>query len=404
MDTSTDRMLTRDDLAALDADDPLARFRDAFVLPEGVIYFDGNSLGPLPRTVPARLQHVVEVEWGRDLITSWNTHDWIGLPGTVGDKIARLIGAAPGTVACADGTSVNLFKLLAGALPLRPDRAVVLSDTGNFPSDLYVAQSVVGLSARHRLRLVEPDDVEAAIDDDVAIVMLTQVDYRRGRKHDMARITQAAHRHGALMLWDLCHSAGAFSVDVGGCGVDLAVGCSYKYLNGGPGAPAFLYVAPALQDEIKPPLSGWMGHAAPFDFDLDYRPAAGVLRHLCGTPGVLALAALDTALDVLAEADMAMIGAKSTRMTALFMTLIETRCGDFGFDVITPRAAEGRGSQVSLTHADGAAIVAALIDRGVIGDFRPPNILRFGFGPLYLRFVDLWDAVATLRDIMARRD
>ena len=397
-------MLTRDDLVALDRDDPLARFRAAFALPDGVIYLDGNSLGALPRAVPARLASVVEDEWGRDLITSWNSHRWIDLPGRVGDKIARLIGADAGTVACADGTSVNLYKLLGAALPLRADRGVVLSDTGNFPSDLYVAQSVVAQSGRHRLRLVEPDQVEAAIDGDVAVVMLTQVDYRTGRKHDMARITETAHRHGALILWDLCHSAGAFPLDVAGDGIDLAVGCGYKYLNGGPGAPAFLYVAPDLQDQIKPPLSGWMGHEAPFDFDREYRPAAGILRNLCGTPPVLALAALDTALDVMLEADMAAIGAKAESLTALFMTLIEAECGKFGFTVITPVESRARGSQVSLTHDDGYPIAAALIDRGVIGDFRAPNILRFGFAPLYTRFVDLWDAVATLRDIMARRD
>lgn len=397
-------MVTREDLEALDRDDSLARFRDAFALPDGVIYLDGNSLGPLPRAVPARLQRVVEREWGRDLITSWNRHHWIDLPSLVGDKIGRLIGAGEGNVACADGTSINLFKLLAGALPLRPERGVILSDTGNFPSDLYVAQGLVARSARHRLRLVEPDRVEAAIDEEVAIVMLTQVDFRSGRKHDMARITAAAHRHGALVLWDLCHSVGAFPVDLLGDGVDLAVGCSYKYLNGGPGAPAFLFVAPALQESIKPPLPGWMGHEEPFAFDREYRPAEGVLRTLCGTPPVLALAALDAALDIMLEADMAAIGAKSQRMTELFITLIETQCAGLGFEVITPRLAAERGSQVSLTHPDGAPVAAALTDRGVIGDFRPPNILRFGLAPLYLRFVDLWDGVAILRRIMERRD
>jgi kynureninase len=396
-------MLTRDALEALDRDDPLSRFRDAFALPDGVIYLDGNSLGPLPTAVPARIQQTVTEEWGRDLITSWNRHDWIDLPAKVGDKIARLIGAGGGNTVCADGTSINLHKLLAAALPLRPGRDVILSDIGNFPTDLYIAQGLVARSDRHRLRLVEPDQVEAAIGADTAVVMLTQVDYRGGRKHDMARITEAAHRHGALMLWDLCHSAGAFPVDLLGAGADLAVGCGYKYLNGGPGAPAFLFVSPALQDRIKPPLSGWMGHQEPFAFDDDYRPADGILRNLCGTPSVIALSALDTALDVILDADMAALGEKSLRMSDLFMTLIESRCGDHGFDIITPRDPSARGSQVSFRHADGYAIVAALIDRGVIGDFRAPDVLRFGLAPLYLRFTDLWDAVEILRDIMARK-
>jgi len=397
-------MITRDDCLALDAADPLARFRDAFELPDGAIYLDGNSLGRLPKAVKPRLDRLIEQEWGRDLITSWNVHDWIGLPARVGDKIAQLVGAAPGSVVSADSTSVNLFKVLAAALALRPGRSVILSDTGNFPNDLYVAQGLIQtLGGRHELRLVEPDDVAGAIDERVAVVMLTQVDYRSGRVHDMAELTRRAHGADAIALWDLCHSAGAIPVDLEGANADLAVGCGYKYLNGGPGAPAFLYVAPRLQDAVKPPLSGWMGHEAPFAFDLDYRPAAGIGRNLCGTPPVLGMAALDAALDVMLAADMAELRAKSMRLGDLFIDLVEQECGAFGFTLYSPRQAEARGSQVSIRHEHGYAAMAALIARGVIGDFRAPDMMRFGFTPLYLGYADIWDAVAVLRQIMETR-
>jgi len=397
-------MLTRDDFQALDRDDALGALRDEFLLPDGVIYLDGNSLGPLPKMAAARIQKVLGQEWGEDLIKSWTLHGWIDLPGKVGDKIARFIGGGEGNVACADSTSVNLFKLLAAALQLQSERRVILTDTGNFPTDLYVAQGLGGLlGATHELRMVEPTEVEAAIDDAVAVVMLTQVDYRTGRKHDMAKITKAAHDAGALVLWDLSHSAGALPVDLLGDGVDLAVGCSYKYLNGGPGAPAYLFVAPALQDRIKPPLSGWMGHEQPFDFDREYRPAAGIMRNLCGTPAILAMSALDAALDVILAADIGAIRAKSQRMTGLFMELVEKRCDGFGFELLTPSDPDTRGSQVSMTHPHGYPVMAALIDHGVIGDFRTPDVLRFGFAPLFLRYVDVWDAVESLRMIMAEK-
>ena len=397
-------MLTRKDFEALDRDDPLRHVRDEFLLPEGAIYLDGNSLGPLPKAAVARLQQVIGQEWGEDLIKSWTLHGWIDLPSKVGDKIARLIGGGEGNVACADSTSVNLFKLLAAALPLRPNRRVILTDTGNFPTDLYVAQGLRDLlGAAHELRLVEPGAVEAAIDDDIAVVILTQVDYRTGRKHDMARITEAAHNAGALVLWDLSHSAGALPVDLLRDGVDLAVGCSYKYFNGGPGAPAYLFVAPALQDRIKPPISGWMGHEQPFEFDRDYRPARGVMRNLCGTPAILSMSALDAALDVILSSDLATLRAKSQRLTGLFMELVEARCAEFGFEILTPTDPEARGSQVSVTHPDGYPIMAALIDQGVIGDFRSPDVLRFGFAPLFLRFVDVWDAVDKLRTTMVEK-
>jgi kynureninase len=394
--------LTREDCLARDRADPLAGFRARFHLPDGVVYLDGNSLGALPRVAAQRLRAVVEQEWGQDLIRSWNTHSWIDLPQRAGEKIARLVGAAPGQVLVADSTSVNLFKLLAAALRLRPDRTVIVSERDNFPTDLYVAQGLIELlGSRHTLRLIDrPEDALDAIDDQTAVVSLTHVNYRTGRVFAMKDVTAAAHAKGALMLWDLCHSAGALPVALDDCDADLAVGCGYKYLNGGPGAPAFLYVARRLQDGIRPPLAGWMGHAAPFAFDADYRPAAGVARNLVGTPAILSLTALDAGLDVLLDADMAEVREKSLGLGDLFLDLVAQECGDHGFRVVSaPRAL--RGSQVALAHEHGYAIMQALIERGVIGDFRMPDILRFGLTPLYVRYADIWDAVATLREVMA---
>ena len=397
-------MITRDDALARDAGDPLAHTRARFRLPEGTIYLDGNSLGPLPAAVPERIDQAMAVEWGRDLITSWTAHDWIDLPARVGAKLAKLIGAAGDEVVCGDSTSVNLYKLLAAALKLRPERRVMLSDNGNFPTDLYVAQGLVGLLGQgYELRVVDPEAVEGALDERVAVLQLTQVDYRTGRLHDMAALTAKAHEVGALTLWDLSHSAGALAADLNGAGADLAVGCGYKYLNGGPGAPAFLFVARRLQDQIRPPLSGWMGHEAPFEFDLDYRPAAGVTRNLCGTPAVLSMIALDAALDAFAGVDMDQVREKSKALTSLFVALVEARCGDFGFQLASPHDADARGSQISYAHPEGYAIMQALIDHGVIGDFRSPDILRFGFTPLYTRHVDVWDAVDILHQVMAEQ-
>jgi kynureninase len=396
--------ITRADALALDQADPLAGFRDRFVLPPDVIYLDGNSLGALPKDTAARVRRVVEAEWGQDLIVSWNEHGWYPMPSRVGDKIARLIGAAPGEVVCADSTSVNLFKLLAAALRMRPDRPVIVSERGNFPTDLYVAQGLVDMVGGGRgLRMVDdPARVIDAIDARTAVVSLTHVNYKSGRVHDMAAITKRAHDHGALMLWDLAHSAGALPVDLNGAGADFAVGCGYKYLNGGPGAPAFLFVAKRHQETARSPLSGWMGHADPFAFVPGYRPAAGILRQLCGTPPVVSMAALEASLDVMLEADMGAIRKKSLALGDLFLTLAKERLGGFGFGDPTPPRAE-RGSQVGLTHAEGYAIMQALIARGVIGDFRAPDLLRFGLTPLYVRYVDVFDAVEALRDIMATR-
>jgi len=394
--------ITRDDLAALDATDPLARFGERFELPDGIIYLDGNSLGALPKAVKERIARAVEEEWGHDLIRSWNLHDWYTLPGRAGDKIGQLIGARPGEVVAADSTSVNLFKLLAAAVKLRAGRSVIVSEPGNFPTDLYVAQGLGELLGGIELRLAEPNELAQAIGDDTAVVMLTHVNYKTGRLHDMAAVTRMAHEAGALMLWDLAHSAGALPVDLSGAGADLAVGCGYKYLNGGPGAPAFLYVAERLQDDIRPPLSGWMGHAAPFEFDIDYHPAEGIARNLCGTPAILSMAGLDAALDLMLEADMAAIRAKSVALCDAFAALVEQDCAGHGFELASPPAAM-RGSQVSFRHEQGYAIMQALIGRGVIGDFRAPDLMRFGFAPLYIRHVDVFDAVAILRKIMDTR-
>ena len=393
-------MMTRLDCAALDLADPLAGFRERFALPPEVVYLDGNSLGALPRRTAGRLAELVQTEWGRDLITSWNQHGWIDLPSRVGDKIARLIGANPGEVVVADSTSVNLFKALGSALDLTPGRSVVLSDTGNFPTDLYVAQGVIGLrGGAAALRLVEEAQLIDAIDAETAVVMLTHVNYRTGRLHDMAAVTAAAHRHGALVLWDLSHSAGALPVALNAIDADFAVGCGYKYLNGGPGAPAFLFIARRHQAAIRPPLSGWMGHAAPFAFDLDYRAAAGIARNLCGTPAILGLAALEVGVDLMLEADLEALRAKSVALGAGFAALVEQTCAG-RFELASPRDPSARGSQISLRHPQGYAIIQALIARGVIADFRAPDIMRFGFAPLYLRHVDIWDAVAQLADIM----
>ncbi|MGL4494509.1 MAG: kynureninase [Beijerinckiaceae bacterium] len=392
--------ITRDVCEMLDRDDPLAAKRDQFRLPPGTIYLDGNSLGALPLGVEERVQTLIRQQWGDDLIVSWNKHGWIDMPRRVGARIAQLIGAERDSVIAADSTSVNLFKLVSAALALRPGRTIILSDTGNFPTDLYVAGGAAGLmNAGVTVRTVAPEAVADSIDQDTALVMLTQVDYRTGRLHDMRAMTAAAHAQGALMLWDLAHSAGALPVDLAGCHVDFAVGCSYKYLNGGPGAPAFLYVAPRHQPRVISPLAGWLGHVAPFAFDLDYRPASGIDRFICGTPNLLSLVALDAALDVFDDVDMARLRAKSQALGRLFIAMVEQECS--GFTLATPRDDDQRGSQVSLRHAEGYAIMQALIARGVIGDFRSPDILRFGFTPLYLRYADLFDAVMHLKAVMA---
>jgi kynureninase len=379
------------DAEALDRADPLAHFRDRFSLPDGVLYLDGNSLGALPKSVVGRVAETVSQQWGRDLITSWNRHDWIDLPRLVGEKIAPLIGAAPGTVIAADSTSVNIFKLLAVALEKRPGRWAILTEAGNFPTDVYVAGGLAKL-ANHDLL---SGDLRQ-IPDSVAVVLVTEVNYRTGARHDMAELTARAHDAGALIIWDLCHSAGAFPVDLAAAGADLAVGCGYKYLNGGPGAPAFAYVAPRHLPGLQQPLSGWLGHAAPFEFAADYRPAEGIDALRVGTPPILSMAALDAALDALADVDLAQVKAKADALFELFVANVPEE-----LELLTPRDPARRGTQVSLRHPEAYAVMQALIARGVIGDFRQPDILRFGLTPFYLRYADVLRAAQILTEIIA---
>jgi kynureninase len=389
-------------LEALDRTDPLAPLRAKFLLPSGVINLDGNSLGALPRSTAARVSRVIENEWGEDLITSWNRHDWIGMPQRVGDKIARLIGAGAGEVVVTESTSINLFKVLAVALKMRPGRRVIVSEAENFPTDLYMAQGLTELLDRdYTLRLVSARELEQALDADAAVLMLTQVNFRTGALHDMAALTAAAHAAGALAIWDLSHTAGALPVDLNGAKADFAIGCGYKYLNGGPGAPAFVYAAARHHGQAPQPLYGWLGHAAPFEFAPGYRPADGIRQYIVSTPSILAMAALEEGVDLLLQADLGELRAKSKALTEAFIALVEERCAGMGLSLVTPRDAERRGSQVSFTHEHGYAVMQALIARGVIGDFRAPNLIRFGFSPLYIRHVDVWDAVEILRDVLA---
>ncbi len=379
-----------------------AATRALFDLPAGLVYLDGNSLGPLPRAAVARVRQAMEAEWGGMLITAWNRAGWIDLPGRVGDRVGRLIGAGPGTVVMGDTLSIKVYQALASALEMVPDRRVILSDTGNFPSDLYIADGLVRtLGDGYRLRTVAPDAVEDAIGPEVAVLMLTEVDYRTGRRHDMARLTAKAHAAAALTVWDLAHSAGALPVDLAGTGADFAVGCSYKYLNSGPGGPAFIYVAPRHAEAARPALSGWLGHEAPFAFDLDYRPGRGIERMRVGTPPILQLAALEAAMEVWDIADIRDVRARSIDLTEAFIAGVEAACA--GLELASPRDPEGRGSQVSFRHPEGYAIMQALIARGVVGDFRAPDTLRFGFTPLYIGMAEVDRAVAVLAEVMAGR-
>lgn len=408
--------MTREDALALDADDVLAPLRQQFTLPDGVIYLDGNSLGVLPASAAARVQQVVTQEWGQGLIGSWNSAQWMQLPQRVGDKIGQLIGAGPGEVVAADSTSVNLFKVLSAALQMQqdasPQRKTIISERSNFPTDLYIAESLAKQFGCTLKLVNSPQEIAAALGADTGLLMLTQVNYRTGHLHDMAALSAAAHAAGALAVWDLAHSAGAIPVDLNADGADFAVGCGYKYLNGGPGAPAFVWVKPAHVSRFRQPLSGWIGHAAPFQFTPGYEPAEGITRYLCGTPAVIGLAALECGVDTFLAAQplggMAVLRAKSLALTRLFIALVESRCAGHGLSLASPREDARRGSQVCLARDTGGyAIVQALIARGVIGDFRAgdaadalPDILRFGVTPLYTRFVDVWDAVEHLLQVM----
>ncbi|MBK8104081.1 MAG: kynureninase [Betaproteobacteria bacterium] len=407
--------MTRDEALALDAADALAPLREQFSLPPGLIYLDGNSLGVLPKATAARVQQVVQQEWGVDLIRSWNTAGWIDLPQRVGDKIARLVGAGAGELVVADSTSVNLFKVLSAALSMAqadtPKRKRIVSERSNFPTDLYIAESLAR-ERGHELVLVDADELPAALDEHCAVLMLTHVNYRSGRMHDMAALSRMATDAGALTVWDLAHSAGAVPVDLHTDGADFAIGCGYKYLNGGPGAPAFVWAHPRHAERFWQPLAGWMGHAAPFEFSPGYRPAPGISRYLCGTPAVLSLAALECGVDTVLAAEplggMAALRRKSLALTRLFADQVQASCPSL--TLVSPRDDAQRGSQVCLSHPQVAyPVVQALIGRSVIGDFRAGDtshpagavdILRFGFTPLYLRFVDAWDAAEQLRQVL----
>jgi len=393
--------MTLDEAQKLDASDPLAFARERFYLPDGVIYLDGNSLGALPVAAPAALRRTAEDQWGADLIAGWNKHDWIDWPTSTAANLSPIVGARPNELLIADSTSVCLFKLLSAAARARPGRRTILSQRRNFPTDLYVAQGLAGMLGL-TLDTVEPEEVIGAIDDDTAVVTLTHVDYRSASIHDLVAINAAAKAAGALVVWDLSHSAGAIELDLNGTGAELAVGCGYKYLNGGPGAPAFIFIAEGLQEELQSPLQGWMGHAEPFAFVDDYRPANGMLKFLTGTPSILALAALDAGLATFEGASMAALAAKSRSLSRLFVAEVEKRCGS-EVQLASPRDPMQRGSHVVLAHPEGYAVMQALIDRGVIGDFRAPDLMRFGFAPLYNSHAEMVRAAETLADVLATR-
>jgi len=379
-----------------------AATKSMFHLPEGMIYLDGNSLGPLPKTAASHVGSMMTDQWGEMLITGWNKAGWMDKPRALGDRVGRLIGAEPGQVVMGDTLSIKVYQAVASALDLSPGRKVVLSDNGNFPTDLYMADGLLkSLGEDYELRVVDPEIVADNITDEIAVLMLTEVDYRTGRKHDMKALTAKAHEHGVITVWDLAHSAGALPVNLAGCNADFAVGCTYKYLNGGPGAPAFIYVAPRHAETVRPALSGWLGHEAPFAFDLDYRPGQGIDRMRVGTPPVLQLTALESAMDIWDMADMADVRAKSIELCDLFIALVEESCPEL--ILASPRDGETRGSQISFAFEEGYAAMQALIARGVIGDFRAPNIMRFGFTPLYIDEADVRGAVDILADIMSNR-
>jgi kynureninase len=397
-------MISRTDCIAMDARDALAHLRERFDLPEGVIYLVGNSLGAMPKAAKARAAEVVGEEWADGLVGSWNTAGWFDLPSRLGDRLAPLIGAGPAEVVVTDSTSVNLFKLLAAALHRQENtgRKVIVTERSNFPTDVYIAQGLTTWLGRgYQLRLIDtPQELDAAIDQDTAVVMLTHVNYRSGHMHDMQAVTALAHERGALTIWDLAHSAGAVPVDLHKADADYAVGCTYKYLNGGPGSPAYLWISPRHQQQFAQPLSGWWAHANPFAMQPEFTPTAGVRRALCGTQPIVSLALVECGLELFEAAGMEAIRSKSLALTDLFIELLEQRCRHHPLRLNTPREHAKRGSQVSVAHPDGYAVMKALIARGVVGDYREPEIMRFGFTPLYTRFADVWDAVDALADIL----
>jgi len=385
----------------LDGLDVLAPLREEFTLNDDEIYLDGNSLGPVSKSVRRRVNEVLDDEWGRGLVRSWIDAGWMAEPTRLGDRVAPLIGAQPGEVLVADTLTFLIAKLIGAALEQRPERHVVLTDAANFHSDIYIIEAMCARAGRPvTMKTIDRDALDEELNDDVALVELTQVDYRTGESLDMAGITAKVHAAGALMLWDFAHSAGAVELDVTGSNVDFAAGCGYKYLNGGPGAPAFLYIRKSWQGTLANPLPGWLGHARPFDFELTYEPADGMQAFVTSSPSIVALAALDGALDIWDRTSMAQVRAKSLAMTDLFIELVGERLPGF-FELVTPLDHDRRGSQVALRHPEGYGIIQALIEVGVIGDFRAPDICRFGFTPLYLRFVDVFDAVERICDVVA---
>lgn len=402
-------MITRNDCLALDAQDSLAHLRNQFALPEGVIYLDGNSLGARPIAALERAQAVIAEEWGNGLIRSWNSAGWRDLPERLGNRLAGLIGAGEGEVVVTDTTSINLFKVLGAALRVQasraPTRRVIVSESSNFPTDLYIAEGLMDLLQQgYRLRLVDsPEELAQAIDQDTAVVMLTHVNYKTGYMHDMQAVTALIHECGALAIWDLAHSAGAVPVDLRQAGADYAIGCTYKYLNGGPGSQAFVWVAPQLCDLVTQPLSGWFGHSRQFDMASGYEPSRGIARYLCGTQPITSLAMVECGLEIFAQTDMASLRRKSLALTDLFIRLVEQRCAAHDLQLITPREHARRGSHVSFEHPQGYAVIQALIARGVIGDYREPRIMRFGFTPLYTRFSEVFDAVQILGEILDQK-
>ncbi len=401
------KKLKLEDLKSLDNQDPLSRYREEFYLPKNTIYFDGNSLGPVPTKTIENLNKTINDEWGRDLINSWNKADWINLPQRLGDKIAPLLGAKSGEVIVVDSTSVNLFKVLTSALRLNDKRKKIISESTNFPSDLYILEGVNAISNnQYECLLIEDDDIdiEKYIDSSVAVVMLSHINYKTGRISDMKTITDYAHKKGALVVWDLSHSVGVIPMDLHNIGVDFAVGCTYKHLNGGPGAPGFLYVNSDLIEIVSQPLSGWLGHSDPFAFDRKYFPANTINKYICGTPSILSYKAVESGLDVFDGISMDQVREKSIQLSELFIELIQQECGDFGFELFSPTEANLRGSQISFKHENAYPIMQSLISRGVIGDYREPNILRFGISPLYMRFEDIWEAIMNLKTIMESRE
>ena len=395
--------LTREDFIKLDTLDSIKKVREQFALPKDVIYFDGNSLGPLPKNTIKSLDSVIQREWGDGLIRSWNDENWINLPRNLGNQIAPLIGAKEGEVIVVDSTSVNLFKVLSSALMLNKNRKVIVSEAANFPSDLYILEGVNNMfgESYERCLIDEGDDeIEKYIDSSTAVVVLSHINYKTGRITDLKKITTFAHEKGALVVWDISHSVGVFPMNLHDLGVDFAVGCTYKHLNGGPGAPGFLFVHSSLIEKVSQPLTGWLGHIKPFDFEVEYKPANDINKFICGTPPIIAYKAIESGLEIFKDLSIIEIREKSIKLSEMFIQLIQQECTEFGFMLFSPKNSEQRGSQISFLHENAYSIIQALISHGIIGDYREPNVMRFGISPLYMRFEDVWNAITCLRKIM----